>query len=133
MGASHQACGAARTMKGWRRRWRRAESRGSHGEPPVSWIGLYTMYGEIPYLTRAARGENPYPALAHRAHAVYSRVLAVYRFARKETRMNIEQFARDFITEMDDPQTTRSRLTPDATVSGGILPQTLPASQAIDI
>src|SRR5512138_450721 len=47
--------------------------------------------------------------------------------------MNIEQIARDFITEMDDPQTTRARLTPDATVSGGILPRTLPASQAIDI
>ena len=47
--------------------------------------------------------------------------------------MSIEQVARDFIAQMDDLKSTKSRLTPDATVSGGILPQTLPASQAIDM
>ncbi len=47
--------------------------------------------------------------------------------------MSVEQVARDFIAQMDDLQKTKSRLTPDATVSGGVLPTSLPAAEAIDI
>ncbi len=47
--------------------------------------------------------------------------------------MSVEQVARDFIAQMDDVQKTKSRLTPDATVSGGFLPSALPATQAIDM
>ncbi len=47
--------------------------------------------------------------------------------------MSVEQVARDFIAQMDDLQKTKSRLTPDATVSGGVLPTALPATEAIDI
>ncbi len=44
--------------------------------------------------------------------------------------MSIEKIARDFIADMTDEGKTRSMLTPDATVSGGILPGTLPAMEA---
>ncbi len=47
--------------------------------------------------------------------------------------MSVEQVARDFIAQMDDLSKTRSRLTPDAMVSGGVLPAAVPASEAINI
>ncbi len=47
--------------------------------------------------------------------------------------MSVEQVARDFISQMDDPKKTRSLLTPDAMVSGGVLPAPLPATEAINI
>ncbi len=47
--------------------------------------------------------------------------------------MSVEQVARDFIAQMGDAQMTKSRLTPDATVSGGVLPTSLPATEAIDM
>jgi hypothetical protein len=45
--------------------------------------------------------------------------------------MSIEQVARDFIARMDDTQRTLSSVTPDATISGGIIPQPMPAKDAI--
>src|SRR5512138_2662243 len=47
--------------------------------------------------------------------------------------MSVEQVARDFIAQMDDMQKTESRLTPDAMVSGGVLPAPMPAMQAIGL
>src|SRR5512141_1075403 len=47
--------------------------------------------------------------------------------------MTVEQVARDFIAMMGDPAKTKARLTPDATVSGGILPQTLQATDALNL
>jgi predicted ester cyclase len=47
--------------------------------------------------------------------------------------MSVEQVARDFIAQMGDVQKTQTRLTPDAMVSGGVLPQAVPAMQAINI
>lgn len=45
--------------------------------------------------------------------------------------MSVEQVARDFIARMDDAQRTLSSVTPDAMVSGGVLPQPMPAKDAI--
>ena len=47
--------------------------------------------------------------------------------------MSVEQVARDFIAKMNDPASTQARLTPDATVSGGILPQSMRATDAMAI
>ncbi len=47
--------------------------------------------------------------------------------------MSVEQTARDFIARMDDQDKTRSLLTSDATISGGVLPKPTPAVQAIDL
>ncbi len=47
--------------------------------------------------------------------------------------MNTEQIARDFIAQMGDVQKTRNRLTPDATVSGGVLPREMSAGDAINL
>ncbi len=47
--------------------------------------------------------------------------------------MSVEQVARDFIAQMGDVQKTQGRLTPDATVSGGVLPTPLPAAAAMDM
>ncbi len=47
--------------------------------------------------------------------------------------MSVEQVARDFIARMDDPQRTLSSITPDATVSGGVLPQPMPAKDAMGV
>ncbi len=47
--------------------------------------------------------------------------------------MSVEQIARDFIAQMDDVQKTKTRLTPDAMVSGGVLPTAMPAMEAINI
>lgn len=47
--------------------------------------------------------------------------------------MTVEQVARDFIAAMGDPAKTQARLTPDAVISGGILPQPLRGSDAIEL
>jgi predicted ester cyclase len=45
--------------------------------------------------------------------------------------MNVEQIARDFITSMNDVNAAESYLTPDAVSAGGVLPQPIPAREAI--
>ncbi|HEX5941208.1 MAG TPA: ester cyclase [Anaerolineales bacterium] len=47
--------------------------------------------------------------------------------------MNVEQIASDFITKMNDVDATQSYLTPDAVAAGGVLPQPIPAKEAISI
>jgi predicted ester cyclase len=45
--------------------------------------------------------------------------------------MSVEQIARDFITKMNDVNAAESYLTPDAVAAGGVLPQPIPAKEAI--
>ena len=45
--------------------------------------------------------------------------------------MSVEQIARDFITSMNDPSAVEAYLTPDAVSAGGVLPQPIPAREAI--
>ncbi len=47
--------------------------------------------------------------------------------------MSVEQVARDFISEMSQPDNLVGYLTPDAMVDGGVLPQALPAREATKI
>ena len=47
--------------------------------------------------------------------------------------MNVEQIASDFITKMNDVSAVESYLTPDAVAAGGVLPQPIPAKEAISI
>jgi SnoaL-like polyketide cyclase len=47
--------------------------------------------------------------------------------------MNVEQIARDFITSMNDVNATESYLTLDAVSAGGVLPQPIPAREAIGL
>lgn len=47
--------------------------------------------------------------------------------------MNVEQIASDFITKMNDVKAAESYLTPDAVAAGGVLPQPIPAKEAISI
>ena len=47
--------------------------------------------------------------------------------------MSVEQVARDFITQMTDAERTKANLTEDAVVSGGILPEPVPAMEALNI
>ena len=47
--------------------------------------------------------------------------------------MNVEQVARDFISQMTDVERTKATLTPDAMASGGVLPQPMPAMEAFNI
>jgi predicted ester cyclase len=47
--------------------------------------------------------------------------------------MSVEQVARDFITSMDDPKKSLSMMAPGATISGGVLPSAMPASEAINM
>ena len=47
--------------------------------------------------------------------------------------MSVEQIARDFITKMNDVDAAESYLTPDAVAAGGVLPQPIPAKEAIRI
>jgi len=47
--------------------------------------------------------------------------------------MSVEQVARDFITKMNDVNEAESYLTPDAVAAGGVLPQPIPAKEAISI
>ena len=46
--------------------------------------------------------------------------------------MSVEQIARDFIARMDDVNAAKSYLAPDAVAAGGVLPQPMPASEAIE-
>lgn len=45
--------------------------------------------------------------------------------------MSVEQTARDFITSMNDVSAAEAYLTPDAVSAGGVLPQPIPAREAI--
>jgi hypothetical protein len=47
--------------------------------------------------------------------------------------MSVEQIARDFITKMNDVKAAESYLTPDAVSAGGVLPQPIPAREAIGL
>ena len=47
--------------------------------------------------------------------------------------MNIEQSARDYVTKMNDPEKIKVYLTADAMVSGGVIPQPIPAMEAIKL
>ncbi len=47
--------------------------------------------------------------------------------------MNVEETARDYVKKMDDPEKIKAYLTPDAMVSGSILPQAIPGTQALGI
>jgi predicted ester cyclase len=47
--------------------------------------------------------------------------------------MSVEQTARDFITKMGDVNVARSYLTPDAVAAGGVLPQPMPLSEAMNM
>jgi predicted ester cyclase len=45
--------------------------------------------------------------------------------------MSVEQIARDFITRLNDVNAAEAYLTPDAVAAGGVLPQPIPAKEAI--
>jgi hypothetical protein len=47
--------------------------------------------------------------------------------------MSVEQIASDFITKMNDVNAAESYLTPDAVSAGGVLPQPIPAREAIGL
>ena len=47
--------------------------------------------------------------------------------------MSVEQVARDLITMMTDEEETKAHLTADAMVSGGVLPQPMPALEAFSL
>jgi predicted ester cyclase len=47
--------------------------------------------------------------------------------------MSVEQVARDFVATMTDEEKTKAHLTPDAMVSGGVLPQPMPAMEAFKL
>lgn len=47
--------------------------------------------------------------------------------------MSVEQIARDFITNLNDVNAAESYLTPDAVAAGGVLPQPIPAKEAISL
>jgi hypothetical protein len=47
--------------------------------------------------------------------------------------MSVEQIARDFITKLNDVSAAESYLTPDAVSAGGVLPQPIPAREAIGL
>jgi len=47
--------------------------------------------------------------------------------------MSVEQIARDFIAKMDDVNVAKSYLAPDAVAAGGVLPQPMPLSEAMNM
>src|SRR5438477_12920025 len=47
--------------------------------------------------------------------------------------MSVEQTARDFVTMMAEEDKVKAMLTPDAMVSGGVIPQPTPAMEAFRI
>ena len=47
--------------------------------------------------------------------------------------MSVEQIASDFITKLNDVNAAESYLTPDAMAAGGVLPQPIPAKEAISL
>jgi predicted ester cyclase len=54
-------------------------------------------------------------------------------FQQKEFLMNVEQVARDFVTNMNDVEQVKGRVTADAVASGGVLPQAIPAMETLKI
>jgi hypothetical protein len=51
----------------------------------------------------------------------------------KEFVMSVEQIARDFITKLNDVNAAEAYLTADAVAAGGVLPQPIPAKEAIHL
>jgi predicted ester cyclase len=47
--------------------------------------------------------------------------------------MSVEQIASDFIIKLNDVNAAESYLTPDAVAAGGVLPQPIPAKEAISL
>ena len=47
--------------------------------------------------------------------------------------MSVEQIASDFITKLNDVNAAEAYLTPDAVAAGGVLPQPIPAKEAISL
>jgi hypothetical protein len=47
--------------------------------------------------------------------------------------MSVEQIARDFITRLNDVNAAEAYLTTDAVAAGGVLPQPIPAKEAISL
>ena len=47
--------------------------------------------------------------------------------------MSVEQIARDFVTKLNDVNAAEAYLTPDAVAAGGVLPQPIPAKEAISL
>jgi hypothetical protein len=47
--------------------------------------------------------------------------------------MSVEQIARDFVIRLNDVSAAESYLTPDAVAAGGVLPQPIPAKEAIHL
>ena len=47
--------------------------------------------------------------------------------------MSVEQIARDFVTMMTDGEKLKAQMTADAVVSGGVLPQPMPAMEAFNL
>ena len=47
--------------------------------------------------------------------------------------MSVEQIASDFITKLNDVNAAEAYLTPDAVAAGGVLPQPIPAKEAITL
>ena len=47
--------------------------------------------------------------------------------------MSVEQVARDFVRTMNDREKTEAMVTADAMVSGGVLPQPMPAMEAFNL
>ena len=47
--------------------------------------------------------------------------------------MSVEQVARDYVAKMNDPEKIKGYLTADAMVSGGVIPQPIPAMEAIKL
>jgi hypothetical protein len=45
--------------------------------------------------------------------------------------MSVEQIASDFITKLNDVNAAEAYLTPDAVAAGGVLPEPIPAKEAI--
>jgi predicted ester cyclase len=45
--------------------------------------------------------------------------------------MSVEQVARDFVKSLNDPDKLKGLLVPDAIASGGVLPQAMPALEAL--
>jgi predicted ester cyclase len=54
-------------------------------------------------------------------------------YLNKEFTMSVEQTARDFISKMGDVNAAKSYLTPDAVAAGGVLPQPMPLSEAMNM
>lgn len=47
--------------------------------------------------------------------------------------MNVERFAREYVTKMDDPEKIEALTTADCVVNGSVLPQPIPAAEGMKI